>query len=78
METGGEFIYLGDRVSVGCEAAVTTNIRCGWVKSRVCCDLLYCGRFPLMLKGADYESHVWPVILFGSEAWCLRKVRWEF
>ena len=29
-----EFTYLGDRVSVdgGCEAAVTSRTRCGWVK----------------------------------------------
>ena len=33
VETVKEFPYLGDRVSAGegCEAAVTTRTRCGWV-----------------------------------------------
>ena len=36
VETAREFPYLGDRVSAdgGCEAAVTSRTRCGWVKFR--------------------------------------------
>ena len=30
-------------------------------------------RFPLRLKGAVYISYVRPVILHGSEAWCLKE-----
>ena len=30
-----------------------------------------------MLKAAVYKRHVWPAILYGSEAWCLKE-RWEF
>ena len=26
-----------------------------------------------MLKGAVYESYIRPAILYGSEAWCLKK-----
>ena len=52
----GVFTYHGDRVRVsgGCEAAITTRARCGWVKFRECGELLYGRRFPLRLKGAVY------------------------
>ena len=38
IESVREFIYLGDRVSIGggCEAAVTDRTGCGWVKFRKC------------------------------------------
>ena len=43
VETVGEFTYLGDRVCAGGgrEAAVAAARRCGWVKFRGCCELLY-------------------------------------
>ena len=43
VEVVWEVTYLGDRVSAGggCEAAVTARARCGWVKFRECCGLLY-------------------------------------
>ena len=80
VESVREFTYFGDRVSVGggCEAAVTARTRCGWVKLRECGELLYGKRFPLKLEGAVHKSYVRPAILNGSEAWCLKKVRWEF
>ena len=80
METVSECTYLGDRVSAGggCEAVVTERTRHGWVKSRECGELLYGRMFPLRLKGAVYKSYIRPAILYGSEAWCLKKVRWEF
>ena len=58
METVWLLTYLGDMVSAGggCEAAVTARTRCGWVKFRVCSELLYGRRFPLMLKGAVYKG----------------------
>ena len=54
-------------------AAVTARTRCGLVKFRECGELLYSRIFPLRLKGAVYESYVRPVILYGSEAWCLKE-----
>ena len=30
-------------------------------------------RFPIRLKGAVCKSYAKPVILYGSEAWCLRE-----
>ena len=73
METVREFTYLSDWVSAGggCEAAVTSRTRCGWVKFRECGELLYGRRFSLRLKGALYKSYVRPAMLYGSEAWCL-------
>ena len=38
-----------------------------------CGELLYGGRFHLRLKWAVYGSYVSPAILYGSEAWCLKK-----
>ena len=74
-----EFTHLGDRVSAsgGCKAAVTARTGCGWDKFRECGQLLYGRRFPLRLTGAVYKSYVRSVILYGSEAWCLKQ-RWEF
>ena len=70
-----EFTYLGDRVSAGggCEAAVSTRTYFGWVKFWKCSELLYGRRFSLWLKGAVYNSYVWPAILYGSVAWCLKE-----
>ena len=75
MESEGEFTYLSDRVSSGggCEAAVTARTKCWWAMFMECCELLYGRRFPLMLKGAVYESYVRPSILYECEAWCLKE-----
>ena len=75
VEPACEFSYLGDMVSaVGeCEAAVTARERCGGVKFRECGELLYGRRFHLRLKWAVCKSCIWPVILYGSEAWCLNE-----
>ena len=80
VETVCEFTYLGDRVSAGggCEAAVTAGTRCGWVMFRECGKLLYGRGFPLILKGAVYESYVRRAILYGSEAWCLKESEMGF
>ena len=78
METVREFTYPGDRVSEGCEAAVTDRTRCGWVKLRKCSELLYGRRFPLKLKRAVYKGYVRPAIMNGSEALCLKESMMEF
>ena len=57
------------------KAAVTTKTRCGWVKFRECEGLPYGMRFLLHLNGNVCMSYVWPAILYGSEAWCLKE-RW--
>ena len=48
VETVWEFTYLGDRVSAGggCETAVTSRTRCGWVKFWKFGELLYGMGFP--------------------------------
>ena len=75
VETVREFTYLGDRVCASgyCEAAVPARTRCGMVKFRECSEFLCGRRFPLKLKRAAYKSYVWPAILYGSEAWCLKR-----
>ena len=62
MSAGGE-----------CEAVVTAIINLGWIEFREYGNLLYAGRFPLMLKVAVYRSYVRSAILYGSEAWCLKE-----
>ena len=52
---------------------MTARTRCGWVKFRVCSELLFGRRFPLRLKEAVYESYVSPTVLYGSEGWCLKE-----
>ena len=43
VETVREFTYLDDRVRAGgvYEAALTARTRCGWVRLRICGELLY-------------------------------------
>ena len=69
-----ELIYLRDRLSAGggCEVAVTTGIRCGWVMFSECGKLLYGRWIPLKLKGTVYKCYVEPAILYGNEVWCLK------
>jgi hypothetical protein len=73
VETVKGFCYLGVRVNAsgGCEAAVTTRARFGWVKFRECGELLKGKRFSLKVKGMVYRSCIRPVMLYGSETWCL-------
>ena len=52
---------------------MTARTRCGWVKLRECNELLYGRRFSLKVKGPVHKSYVRPVILYGSEAWCLKE-----
>ena len=75
VETVRGFCYLGDRVNAsgGCEAAVTTRARIGWLKFRECEELLNSKRFSLTVKGMVYRSCVRVAMLYGSETWCLRE-----
>ena len=69
METVTDYSFLGDRINSrgGCEAAVTSRTRIGWLIFRDCQDLL-CGRkFPLKIKGIAYKSCVRSAILHRNE-----------
>ena len=73
-ETVKGFCYLGDRLNAsgGCEIAVTSRARIGWMKFRECGELLR-GRFSLRMKGMVCQSCVRSAMLHGSETWCLRE-----
>ena len=60
VETVRGFCHFGDRVNAsdGCEAAVTTGARIGWVKFKECRELLNSKRFSLKMKGMVYRSCV--------------------
>ena len=75
VETVKGFCYLGDRrnASGGCEAAVTSRVRIGWMKFRECEELLRGRRFSLRMKGMVYRSCVRSAMLHGSETWYLRE-----
>ena len=66
---------MGDRLNASgsCEAAVTARARIGWVRFRICGELLLGNRFPLKMKGKVYLCCVRSAILYGSEAWCLKE-----
>ena len=74
VETELEFTYLGDSVNAGggCEAAVIARTRCWCLTFRKCGELLYGRRFRLKLKEAVHKSYIRSVILYVSEAWCLK------
>ena len=69
--------YLGDRLNAtgGSEAVVTQT---GWIKFRECEEFLYGRKFSLKMKGRIYQSYVRSAMLYGSESWCLRRMRWQF
>ena len=75
VETVKGFCYLGDRLNAsgGCETAVTSRVRIGWMKFRECGELLCERRFSLRMKGTVYRSCVRSAMLYESETWCLRE-----
>ena len=75
VETVKRFCYLGNRINAsgGCEAAVTSRVRMGWLKFRECGELLKGKRFSLKIKEKVYKSCVRSTMLYGSETWCLRE-----
>ena len=75
VETVKGFCYLGDRLNAsgGCENAMASRIRIGWMKFRECRELLRGRRFSLRMKGMVYRSCVRSTVWYGSETWCLRE-----
>ena len=75
VETVKGFCYLRDMLNAsgGCETAVTSRVRIGWMKFRECGELLRGRRFSLRKKGMVYQSCVRSAVLYGSETWCLRE-----
>ena len=68
-------LLLGDRLNAsgGCETAVTSRVRIGWMKFRECGELLRGRSFFLRMKGMVYRSCVRSAVLNGSDTWCLRE-----
>ena len=75
IENVNAFSYLGDRIiaSGGCEAEVTARVRAGRKKFRESEELLRGRRFPLKIKGKFYCCCIRPMVLYGSETWCLKE-----
>ena len=75
VETVKGFCYLRDRLNAsgGCETAVTSRVRIGWMKFRACIDLLRGRRFSIRMKGMIYRTCVRSAMLHGSETLCLRE-----
>ena len=69
------FCYLGDRLmaSGGCETAVTSRVRIGWMKFGECGELSSRIRFFFRMKGMVYRTCLRSAKLYGSETWCLKK-----
>ena len=75
VKTVKGFCYLGDRLNAsgGCETAVTSRVRIGWIKFRQCGELLRGRRFSSRMKGMVYQSCVRSAMLYGNETWWLRE-----
>ena len=69
------FKYLGSVVNAtgGCEEDVKHRITAAWQKwkdlSGVVCDR----KMPVWIKGKVYKTMIRPVMIYGAEAWALRK-----
>ena len=68
VETVKRFCYLGGRLNAsgGCETAVTSRVRIGWMKFRECGELLRRRRFSLRMKGMVYHSCVRSVMFLRN------------
>ena len=79
VETVKRFCYFGDKLNAsgGCETAVTSRVRIGWMKFSECGELLRGRKFSLRIKGTVYRSCVRSAMLYGSETWCLRETEME-
>ena len=75
VETVKGFCYLGDRLNAsgGCETAVTSRVRIGWMKFRKCEELLRGRRFSLRMKRMVDQNCVRSAMLYGGETWWLRE-----
>ena len=69
VETVKGFCYLEDKLNAsgGCETAVISRVRIGWMKFRECEELLRGRRFPPRMKEMVYRSCVRSAMLYGSE-----------
>ena len=69
VETVKGFGYLGGRLNAsgGCETAVKSRVRIGWMKFRECGELLRERRFSLRMKGMVYCSCVRSAMLYGRQ-----------
>lgn len=73
-EAVNRFCYLGDMLdaSGGCEAAVSTRIKCGWKKFRELVPFLISKATPLWMKGQVFDACVRSCMLYGSETWAMK------
>ena len=70
-----EFKYLGSVIAEegGTEKAVRQRVKDGWQKWREVSGVTLDKKIPLKLRMKIYKSVVRPVLLYGAEAWSLRK-----
>ena len=75
VKTETKFSYLGDRLIAtgGCETAVIAWTKIGWVKFTKRSEIFKGKRFWLKMKEVYKSCGVRSAMLYGSEAWCLRK-----
>ena len=57
----------------GTELDVRSRIRAGWAKWREVSSVIYDKKMTLKLRAKIYTAVVRPVLLYGVEAWALRK-----
>ena len=70
-----KFKYLGSTLSQegGCEAEVESRIKAAWGKWREVSGVVCDKKMPVKLKVKIYITVIRPVLIYGSEAWALRR-----
>lgn len=69
------FKYLGSTVNAngGCEEDVKHRIKAAWQKWRDLSGVVCDKKMPVRIKGKVYRTMIRPVMIYGAEAWTLRR-----
>ena len=70
-----KFKYLGSVVNAtgGCEEDVKHRITAAWQKWKDLAGVVCDRKMPVWIKGKVYKTMIRPVMIYGAEAWTLRK-----
>ena len=74
FEFVARFFYLGDMISAGGGAELSSRIRirCAWSKFRELSPILTSRGASLSIKGKIYKACVQSVMVYGSETWPIK------
>ena len=75
LKQATSFKYLGSVISEegGCDVEVRQRTKAAWAKWRQVSGVILDKRIPLKLRVKIYKTVIRPVLLYGAEAWALRR-----